>query len=142
MWILISWLLQKTADLDLNSFRLSLYRSCILFTKEFILYMISAQLGSTCKCIICPLAQVKFSLYKYIMGIYMSFAISTPLHIIQYLSLEKLVFFLLLMSGSLDKSNNSHASPIFEGGGGGGKIAGNVANSKQYDIFMPVTCHQ
>ena len=76
MWILISWLLKKPvvkkpADLDLHCFQLSLY---LVYTdlKEFMhgISKIRAKMSSLC--IICSLEQVKFSLDKYFMDVYLS----------------------------------------------------------------------
>ena len=71
-WILISWLLQKPADLDLHCFHLSLYLVSYCFFKEFMYsdQQRKCKLGSLC--ITCFLGQVKFSLDKYIMAIYLS----------------------------------------------------------------------
>ena len=70
MWILISWLLEKPADLDLHCFLIEFISGFILFLKSLIMHGISkvrAKLSSLC--IIYSLEQVKFSLDKYITAI-------------------------------------------------------------------------
>ena len=66
LWILISWLLKKPADLDLHCLRES--SGFILFSKEKIVF---AQNGIRVAQI-CSFGQVKFSMDKYIMALYLS----------------------------------------------------------------------
>ena len=81
LWILISWLLKKPADLDLHCFQLSLY----LFFKKVYIGISTVRPKLSCLCIICPLGQVKFSLDKCIIYFYLSLdkfkilSTSTPL---------------------------------------------------------------
>ena len=66
-WILISWLLQKPVDLDLHCLQESQY------LHGFILFFESVNCLSTERYkLICTFGQVKFSLDKYIMAIYLS----------------------------------------------------------------------
>ena len=67
MWILISWLLKKPADLDLHCFQLSLYLS-----GKFLFDINTVRTKLCCLCIICPLGQVNFTLDKCIMHFYFS----------------------------------------------------------------------
>ena len=64
----------KPADLDLCCFQLSLYLVSYCFLKSLcmVINKIRDKLGSLC--IICSFGQVKFSLDKYIMAIYLSLA--------------------------------------------------------------------
>ena len=84
VWILISWLLQKPADLDLHCFQLSLYLVSNCF-KDFLHGISKVRAKLSYLCIICSLGQVKFSLDRYIIAMYLSlgkyffFYISTPL---------------------------------------------------------------
>ena len=65
MWILIRWLLQKPADLDLHCFQQSVCLVSLCFQKS--LYGFSTVKGKLSSlCIISILRQVKFSLDKYI----------------------------------------------------------------------------
>ena len=67
MCILTSWLLKKPVDLDLHCFQLSL---CLL--KEFMHGVSKVRAKMSSLSIICSLGQVKLSLDKYIMDIYLS----------------------------------------------------------------------
>ena len=66
LWILISWLLQKPADLDLNCSR-------ELISAWFHTVFESVNCFSVERCkLICTIGQVKFLLDKYIIAIYLS----------------------------------------------------------------------
>ena len=69
VWILISWLLQKPADMDLHCTQESWYLQCMGFHTVFE----SVNCFSTERYkLICTIGQVKFSLDKYITAIYLS----------------------------------------------------------------------
>ena len=67
VWILISWLIQKPADLDLHCLQDRLISAWFhtIFESENCLSTERYKL-------ICTIGQVKFSLAKYIMAIYLS----------------------------------------------------------------------
>ena len=62
VWILISWLLQKPADLDLH---------CLQAWFHTVFECVNC-LGTERYKLICTIRQIKFSLDKYIMAIYLS----------------------------------------------------------------------